>query len=1398
MNQSELSSHVSELCLRLGDMRGQASRNRPIESVIAPYVAVVFLLRRAERMDSEQQAAAASDGRDFLPVLPRDRHWSSWRHLCGSELVHVLREEVLPALRNAPDRAIGQYLRRVVPVVEALASEPPDAIEALVNWAKAFDVETVAGKQAAVDALGMLVEKTTAKDKTFGAHTAPQPVVELMVDLLDPSPGERIYDPCFGAGGLLAAVTSRLRETAMQMPPKARSEAQRQNVYGMEIDPFAYCVGLVRVVLAGMDQPGLELGDALERHVAGDRPGEGYDCILAVPPWGVRARPEIASGFQVSARNIETLFLQHVMASLLPGGRAVVALPDGVLFRMDRNQRVREILLSDYHVEGVISLPEGALRPYTAIKMNLVLFRREEAKPSVRFMQIEDWPSNRPEDAIARDTHAEAARTITAGFRKGKPDDVLYERPIKDLWETPIKELADRVWELIAKQTGEEGLYRSLQVLEEDAGVPVRPLNEVAEIIAGVSYERSATTIRRDDPSVFAGLVRAADLNRSGAQSPSLFLRKDGSEQAQSKQRLRPGDVLLATSGAVGALAVVSDTAGIVDAVAAGSVTVIRPGESISPMFLKNVLASDAYQEWILGHARGATVQHLSARTLRSLPVPAPEISVQAQLLTHMVDESEDPFAALVRILARQSEDPVVTWLNGSPELRKLRRPVRPADRVALLERIAHSARSLRDQVVQSGKHESRPSDGWLQYVAESMNPLQGVDHAPSGSERVASPEDARDRNEDFPSTMINTGKALMAGARSGMNAPHPLDRWLKDLAESMNALQGLNHVPPGAGRMALLDGAGNRLEDLHSDIKRLGDTYLAARCMFEGIPIEDAFRPPFKGTPILEFAQAMDFTERISRLVRSELDAVLDDVRLDPSIEPAAVVAGKENEIQVRVKNLSSLALRNVSVSTSPSVGEGHVAYLADDKPLSFTGKIPAKSDTGPFSFKLKWQAERLDGRSISGELPLAVDVRSTPEAVHDADLGASPYIVGSPIDREEMFFGRKDIIDRVQRQLSASHRANVILLEGNRRTGKTSILKRLQDPHVLPGWIVVNCSLQGGQGHESKPGLETNEVFRLMARDIAWAICDAGHRVWLPNVDPSLGSKPHKVALVKALSSAFSGTRPFEVFELFIQEVLEVAGPRRLLLMLDEFDKLQEGIDSGITSPQVPENIRYLLHTYDRLSAVLAGSRRIKRLREEYWSALFGFGHRIPVSGIPLEDSRLLVTRPVEGRLTYVPEARDHVVELCSRQPFLMQSLCNRIFEQAVRSNEQTVTVGAVTAAAEEMVSDNEHFRTLWDYAGTERRRFLLALCEQLEGDPDPITLSLMETKLEENGVAFPSGDRLGEDLEFLRELELLELKDTAPGSAYKLTVPLMGDWISKNIDFEDQRRKAAGENE
>ena len=1298
MKKLEVTSQASDFWTRFGEIRGGGAHNRRTESVIAPYAAAVFLLRWAEHMDNEREAVAAFEGTDYVPALSHAQHWSTWSAFRGEELTDALRKEVLPALKKKPNSSVGQPLQRVMHVVGDLILESPETIEALVQWCQGFDFDTDSERQIAGKALEVLVEKEAEQTSGNGAALSiPKPVVELMVDLLDPRPGQRIYDPSFGTGDFLATVASRLHEQAIRMPVAVWTQIQQQSLFGLEIDPYRYCIGFARVVLAGIEFPGLELGSDLGRPLTKDLPSEGFDSIVTVVPSNGVVHSAFAKLYPVPATKLETLFLQQVMSSLRSGGRAIAALPEGVLFRTGPDRKVRQMLLSDYCVEGVISLPEGAFRPFTGLKMSLVLFSRQKAKQTVRFMQVDKWPSIRAEDVFSREKAAEAAQGVAEDFRNGPPS--------ANLWETQIKELATRDWELIVKRSGEDALSRFLHAVKEaDPGMPIRTLDEAADVFPGVQYDRSLTTRHGDDPSLYAGIVRVADLTQAGPRSPSLFLTDRGSSRVQPKHRLRSGDILLSISGTIGKLAVVTDQTGDMGGVPARSLAVIRPREGISSEFLKSVFASDTYQQWIRGHARGSMIQHLAVRALSQLRVPVPHIQVQRLFELHEAGQSEEPLDLLMRLLVRGSDDPVEAWLNGSSEVLELRRD--DVDPVAIVQKIAKSVVDLRNQIA---------------HLQVNIRPL--------------------------------------------------LDRWLQEFADILRTLQNIDSVPRGAGRMAILDRALLRLEHV------------------EAIVGESSF-------PV--YQSARDVTERTSQLVRADQESILDDVNLEPSIEPSAVVAGKENEIQVRVKNLSSLALRNVSVSTSPSVGEGRVNYLPENKPLSFPAKIPARAATGPFAFKLRWRAERLDGRPVSGEHELAVDVRSTRDAVHVADIGASPYIVGNPVDREEMFYGRQSIIDQIRRQLSTSHRANVILLEGNRRIGKTSILSHLKAPEVLPGWIVVNCSLQGGEGHGNKAGLTTNELFRHMARDIAWAMDEAGLRVWLPDIEPPDSSKRFKFAFLKALSTAFSGSRPFEVFELYMQAVLEAASPRRLLLMLDEFDKLPEGIDSGVTSPQVPENIRYLLHTYPGLSAILCGSRQLKRLREQYQSALFGIGHRVTVSEIPKEDARLLITRPVKGRLTYVPDATNLVIKLCARHPFLIQSLCTRIFEWAAQTNERIVTIGAVESAVQEMVKDNEHFDTLWKYAQIERRRFILALCRKLKGGPDPITLSLLETKVEEYGIVVPRGDSLGEDLESLRELELLEIQDTMGGSIYKFVVPLMEDWIGRNIDFEHQRQKAVRESE
>jgi type I restriction enzyme M protein len=411
--------------------------------------------------------------------------------------------------------------------------------------------------------------------------------------------------------------------------------------------------------------------------------------------------------------------------------------------------------------------------------------------------------------------------------------------------------------------------------------------------------------------------------------------------------------------------------------------------------------------------------------------------------------------------------------------------------------------------------------------------------------------------------------------------------------------------------------------------------------------------------------------------------------------------------------------------------------------------------------------------------------------------ELTASPYVCGDPVrpERDDVFFGREELVDAIRRQVIQS--GNVILLEGNRRAGKSSILRHLEGLRPIQGWLGVYCSLQGAEGSAGRVGVPTAEVFREIAKSVASGLQVLREDLPLPN--GSVLPAGQMLGIARACRTGISEESPFADCREYVEVALEHlhSHDRGILLLLDEFDKLQEGIDSGVTSPQVPENIRFLVQTYPRFSAILTGSRRLKRLRDEYWSALFGLGTQFSVTALSEDAARRLVTEPVRSKLTFSDEAVTRAVELVARQPFLLQCLCSRIFELAAQLKQRSITIDIVDRAANALVADNEHFASLWDYAGSDRRRLILAICERETTGPDALRLGVLEERLTQLGVEVDEGRLMG-DLEYLRELEVIDIGNEASGRAYTLTLPLMGQWIDRQQDFDILVSRARAQSE
>ena len=351
-------------------------------------LAGLLIAKWAAHDESEREALAAFDEQTFAPGLPEALGLSAWDAPSPNHADAVAEALGEMTTGNGAESAAARYVTHIAPLVTRAAESSPEMYERLLDWVRRLDLGTPGGQTLAAhlfdDVLRMMLDE---RGRRIGEFVTPEPVAALMLSLANPKSGDRIYDPCFGLGELLVGAARRLSEATWFASPHHRADVQVAEVFGVEISRVAYAVGLCRALLAGVDRPGFDLGDALERPLPRSRSADGFDCILAASPWGGRIKHPSADRFPFPSRSTESLFLQHVMANLRPGGRAVVVLPESALFRTG-DRRLRKALLSEYSVDAVVSLPDGAFAPWTGVAASLVVFRHDEPRSTVRFVKI--------------------------------------------------------------------------------------------------------------------------------------------------------------------------------------------------------------------------------------------------------------------------------------------------------------------------------------------------------------------------------------------------------------------------------------------------------------------------------------------------------------------------------------------------------------------------------------------------------------------------------------------------------------------------------------------------------------------------------------------------------------------------------------------------------------------------------------------------------------------------------------------------------------------------------------------------------------------------------------------------------------------------------------------------
>ena len=420
--QQSLDSYVKSIC----DIMRRSNCAGALQYV--PELTWILFLRILDELEVNEQEEREAIGQEFMPSLGTPYRWREWaapydedlfKQVEGKpqgwkrqeltvgaegEFFNFIHTDLIPHLKELKNLPHATQRQKVIS--EIMSGVERTRIDTEKNFQDILD-KVHAISQTNIDtthifALSQVYEglllKMGEKGNDGGQFFTPRVVIRAMVKAIDPHIGETVYDPGCGTGGFLAEAFNHIRKDLGEAIDAEKQEILKyKTFYGREKDNAIYPIALANLVLHGIDLPHIWHGNTLTSGVTYDGLYENapaqFDVILMNPPFGGKEGKAAQTNFAYQTGSTQTLYLQHTIAALKPGGRCGIVLDEGILFRTNETAFVqtKRKLLDDCDVWAIVSLPSGVFTAAGAgVKTNLVFFTKGKPTESIWYYDLSD------------------------------------------------------------------------------------------------------------------------------------------------------------------------------------------------------------------------------------------------------------------------------------------------------------------------------------------------------------------------------------------------------------------------------------------------------------------------------------------------------------------------------------------------------------------------------------------------------------------------------------------------------------------------------------------------------------------------------------------------------------------------------------------------------------------------------------------------------------------------------------------------------------------------------------------------------------------------------------------------------------------------------------------------
>jgi type I restriction enzyme M protein len=367
----------------------------------------LLFLKYLDDLEQNRSINTSLAGKPFDFIIDTPYQWSSWaaprkrdgnldrdRALTGDDLLDFVNRELFPYLQGFRERASGPDT--IEYKIGEIFGEVRNKFQSGYSLRDALElVDSLQFRsQAEKHELSHLYEAKIKDMGNAGEYYTPRPLIRAMIRVTQPRIGERIYDGAAGSAGFLCEAYDYLRygfgnDEPRKLTTEQFDTLQNRTFSGKEKKSLPYVIGIMNMILHGIEAPNLMHTNTLTENLADLQEKDRFDVILANPPFGGKERKEVQQNFPIKTGETAFLFLQHFIKRLKAGGRAAVVIKNTFLSNADNaSKALRQELLESSNLHTVLDCPGGTFLG-AGVKTVVLFFEKGASTRNIWYYQLD-------------------------------------------------------------------------------------------------------------------------------------------------------------------------------------------------------------------------------------------------------------------------------------------------------------------------------------------------------------------------------------------------------------------------------------------------------------------------------------------------------------------------------------------------------------------------------------------------------------------------------------------------------------------------------------------------------------------------------------------------------------------------------------------------------------------------------------------------------------------------------------------------------------------------------------------------------------------------------------------------------------------------------------------------